>query len=461
VILFFLLEVGKGKRRRQYRETFSSIIMEFSVVFVTVLSSIDFINCEFVARAISNILLDLNKPRIDLISYQDGPSIFVDELFYNVTKSIDGRTAITINTNVASVPIPFGEKKAKLQLNVSSVLVFDSIARFEEIFQYIIWQDALKSERLIHTIHIRDKEIKLKQLRLFALYLAIPKYDYWYLFTNFLFDDDNYVSLSRVTAFLESSCEVKNIEKINKLDKKTGKWESNNFGIRKITNFNGCTLVFGITVPFATYIKRGQVLGHTHDVLTYLSKKLNFSIQYTVPAESDEYREGVHLELDISYGEYVWKPYIFDEAFFFVPVGEEYSSYEKLFLPFWWDVWLAVALTLLIALVVIALAELCKCRDFVFGSRVKMPTLNLAIAFFGGGQMILPSRNFARFLLMMFILWSLVIRTCYQGEYFNYLQMDTRKPTIQTIDEIIARNLTIYAELKLYEYLNSMETFEK
>jgi len=400
-------------------------------------------------------LLDLNKKRIDLMSYQNGPSAFVDEIFHNVTKAIDGKAAITIRTDVAN--ILFDPKNYIIDLNVSSVVVFDSIERFEETFPYIFWQPNLNTERLIHTIYIRGKEVQFEKLRSFVVSLENTTLNHWYLFTNFLFDDDNYVRLERVTTFDPNDWRMKYLKEINRLDKKTGKWESNNFGIRKITNFNSCSLYFGIATPYATYFNsRGQVLGHAHDVLTYLSRKLNYTVQYT---KTDDPRSD--LQLHISYWISVSKPYIFDEAFFFVPVGEQYSSYEKLFLPFWWDVWLAIGLTLMIGLAAIAVVELCNYQEFVFGTGVTTPTLNLAIAFFGGGQTILPTRNFARFLLAMFILWSLVIRTCYQGEYYNYLQMDARKSTIQTIDEIIAGNLTIYADDSIEKNLGYMEAFKK
>jgi hypothetical protein len=39
----------------------------------------------------------------------------------------------------------------------------------------------------------------------------------------------------------------------------------------------------------------------------------------------------------------------------------------------------------------------------------------------GGGLFILPGRNFARFNLMMYILFCLVIRTAYQGVQFNMM----------------------------------------
>jgi hypothetical protein len=39
----------------------------------------------------------------------------------------------------------------------------------------------------------------------------------------------------------------------------------------------------------------------------------------------------------------------------------------------------------------------------------------------GGGMMTLPGRNFARFILMMYIWFALVVRTGYQGVQFDMM----------------------------------------
>jgi hypothetical protein len=55
---------------------------------------------------------------------------------------------------------------------------------------------------------------------------------------------------------------------------------------------------------------------------------------------------------------------------------------------------------------------LLKVRNFNFFSR------NILL---GGGMISLPGRNFARFILMQFILFSLIVRTGYQGVQFDMM----------------------------------------
>lgn len=68
-------------------------------------------------------------------------------------------------------------------------------------------------------------------------------------------------------------------------------------------------------------------------------------------------------------------------------------------------------------------------------------------AFLGVALKIVPEGNFARFLLMMFLLYSMVIRACYQGSYYKILRSHLRKAEMQSLDEIIENELTFYVNL--------------
>lgn len=70
-----------------------------------------------------------------------------------------------------------------------------------------------------------------------------------------------------------------------------------------------------------------------------------------------------------------------------------------------------------------------------------------SIAWFGGSQIILPGRNFARFFLVMFLFFSLVMRTAYQAKMYVMMQTDMRHPDLQTIEEMIQQNFT-YAKFE-------------
>lgn len=98
------------------------------------------------------------------------------------------------------------------------------------------------------------------------------------------------------------------------------------------------------------------------------------------------------------------------------------------------EVWVAIIVTLLTAFLSIRVIGLLsvKVQD---GKNIKTPTLNVASIFLNGGQIKVPLGSFARFLLVLFIIWSLIIRTCYQSILFEHLQADMRKPTYTTVAE--------------------------
>ena len=106
--------------------------------------------------------------------------------------------------------------------------------------------------------------------------------------------------------------------------------------------------------------------------------------------------------------------------------------------------WLGI--TFAVAFLVILLIKVSKSAsmyEFVIGSNVSTPSLNVIAIFMGIGQILLPQRNVSRFLFINFVLFSLIMRTAYQGKYFEFLTSDmTRKP-IQTIEELQDKNDTL------------------
>jgi len=134
-------------------------------------------------------------------------------------------------------------------------------------------------------------------------------------------------------------------------------------------------------------------------------------------------------------------------------------------MPLKLEVWIATIFTILIALLTIQIINRLSQRvqNFVFGRNVTTPTLNIMTAFVGSAQFVLPGKSFARFLLLLFILFSLIIRTCHQSKLFTYLQADiiTKRSEIQSIDELIEQNGIIYIPDSLPVSFTAFEKFGK
>jgi hypothetical protein len=142
-----------------------------------------------------------------------------------------------------------------------------------------------------------------------------------------------------------------------------------------------------------------------------------------------------------------------------VPPGTPLTSFEKLFRPFQLQVWILLLLTFVIAFIVVTALKFRdkKMQSFLFGHGNRSPYLNILIGFVGGSQTILPRRNFARSLLMMYLLFCLVKRSLYQGALFQFLQIDDRHSEIQSIDELVEKNFKVYMLQSSMEHTVNMK----
>jgi len=154
-------------------------------------------------------------------------------------------------------------------------------------------------------------------------------------------------------------------------------------------------------------------------------------------------------------------PFYYAGLYFIVPQGEPLTDWEILTLAFDETTWILIGVTFFTAFTVIFVIHAIQSttvRNFVFGRNVTTPSLNVIATFFGLGQIAVPKRNFARFLLTLWIIWSLIFRTCYQGKLFGYLQSELRHPEIQTIEEMMNHNFSYYVDMSnLLMFFNNMD----
>lgn len=81
---------------------------------------------------------------------------------------------------------------------------------------------------------------------------------------------------------------------------------------------------------------------------------------------------------------------------------------------------------------------------------------------FLGGQFKVPGRNDARLLLLLFVWWSLIIRTCHQSMLYSYLQSDFRKPQVITLDEMVEMvDRTDETDKSISPKANFFQSYEK
>lgn len=261
--------------------------------------------------------------------------------------------------------------------------------------------------------------------------------------------DMNEKSIDLATSFMYApgSCRKNYFVKVNRFKRSTMRWENSIFYPEKYRNLHGCNL----TIAKSFFLDKGPSL----NAIETFGKILNFKLRIKNFIDIEDSFSSTEVDLiadtiinpDTS-RVVIGQPYEIMHYMFFVPPGVPYTPFEKMLLPFEFDVWLAILATLLLALCVILITQLfsTSVKNFVFGRNISTPALNVFNIFLTGGQAKVPGRNFSRFLFMMFIIWCLIIRTCYQSEMFKYLQADIRKPEVKSLVELLEKNFTFHVD---------------
>jgi hypothetical protein len=113
-------------------------------------------------------------------------------------------------------------------------------------------------------------------------------------------------------------------------------------------------------------------------------------------------------------------------------------------LPFDTATWISIGIVFLTSFVSIFVINIANIQTYFHQHAHSISILEVFRNFFGIGQSQLPARNFGRLILISFILWCLVIRTAYQSKLFEYTTTPIRKPDMKTLEELRAKNVTLY-----------------
>ncbi|KAL7040767.1 hypothetical protein ACKWTF_000511 [Chironomus riparius] len=238
-------------------------------------------------------------------------------------------------------------------------------------------------------------------------------------------------------------------------------------------NLHECPLTAAIvqTGPFMKLINKAdgtfQLDGIDGTVLRVISELMNFTLRIVTSSEQGGFfKNGTATgagklvasgiaNLSIGYfsmtaerNNFMKPSYIYytSNLIWIVPNGRLFSSFEKLAKPFSFITWFCVLIILISSFAVVFLLNLrpTSLRNFVYGRNIKTPCLNVANIFFGGSLHTLPARNFARTLIGMFMLYSLVIRSSYQGALFNFMKGDFREEPVNDLKTMIDQDFTFY-----------------
>ena len=322
----------------------------------------------------------------------------------------------------------------------NAIVFFDSVEIFQANFPKIWWVD-------------------LKQRNHYLVY--VPGLTVWdihaILLNGFNIDNVNFLmhetdnSIELVTSFMitPTACRKLQLKTINRFDLETTNWENSIFYPKKYNNFYNCELVVAMDPNNygRTYNLLQLIFGRT--LKAKLVQKMDANLFFCPECDLMMLEFGIF----VLYDDFIFAdPHRFELYTFAVSTGEPYTEVERMFMMFSLELWIAIAITLSIAIFATIMLKFVskKIRDFIVGRYVNNPTMNIISIFLTGSQFKTPGRNFARFLLILFIIWSLIIRNCHQSMLFQLLQADLRRPAMQTLDAIFESNLTVYLQDRSY-----------
>lgn len=287
---------------------------------------------------------------------------------------------------------------------------------------------------------------------------------------------DGTISLSTFFPYNNKSCgNDTNLQVINWFDTKDLKWKSNNFYPEKFENFYNCSINVGFLHRFEpsvilhkTTTNQIQISGFEVDIFKNLLAKLDLNCKFikfeslgTISNDSSSqdllqslYDHKIEaalgalsLQLDRMQFLSETKSFLYVPVVIVIPPPAPISPFRKLILPFTVTVWILFIQIFVMGLVVLKILR-SKSRpayNFLVGLEIRAPFWNMLDSFFGGSLHRLPSRNFARFILMNFMIFCLVIRIVYQARLFIILQTDLREKKMNTIDDMVEKKMTFYA----------------
>ncbi|XP_073829009.1 probable glutamate receptor [Musca autumnalis] len=248
----------------------------------------------------------------------------------------------------------------------------------------------------------------------------------------------------------------------------------------KVKNMNRCKLT--VTAwNFPPYIflndfektrKLTTLRGIEGFVITLLADRMNFSIAIKQPSPIGRgavYPNGtatlaakmiIDREVNISVSAYTYNAaradvmlastsYHSSSFVLAIPDGRPMTPIERLSKPFRYIIWSCFSSSVLFAILVIYFVRLlgrCEIMDFIYGHGNRRPFTNLIAVLFGVGLVNkLPYRNFSRYLLTVWMLYTFVLRSAYSGELFKILQDRTSRNIMNTLEDVVYNNYTIYA----------------
>jgi hypothetical protein len=306
-------------------------------------------------------------------------------------------------------------------------------------------------------------------------------------FEYFIVNENSTISLKTFDYFTNDSCNQKTLKTLNVFNKSTKKWNKTLKDNRNFENFNGCMLT--VTDEYNVYLHLSkynsefikcfnpsesaefclsrffeimsrpdvEFRGITYEIFETLAKRGNFVTNYQFSDNGyviTKTNQIIYQEIKIykagQYQEFIETTHMSTMFFdisvdIYVSPPEFYTNFEKLLLPFDDTTWILLMSIFISTTIFIFIMKLMPetFRTLFYGDGIHTPGLNATQIFFGIGLTKLPTRSTSRFILIIFVMFCLILRSCYQSKMFDFITSDMRKPLPRTIEEVIEHGYTI------------------
>ncbi|XP_065365315.1 uncharacterized protein LOC135958339 [Calliphora vicina] len=248
----------------------------------------------------------------------------------------------------------------------------------------------------------------------------------------------------------------------------------------KVDNMHGCELAVA-TWHYPPYIyvdkdpKSGEITrlhGIEGLLLSLLAEMMNFKIRIKAPQpleRGDVFPNGtatgatkmiIEAEANITIISLMYNKirsevmqassgYLFIPYVLAIPQGKKMSSFERLMKPFRYIIWSCFSSSIIFGILFIYYIRFLgrsKLMEFIYGQGNRLPFTNMLSVLFGIAiQGNLPIKNFARYILLVFLMYTFVLRSAYSGALYILLQDGRARNSYNSLAEIIDNNFTIYA----------------
>lgn len=276
----------------------------------------------------------------------------------------------------------------------SAVLLFDTFESYLDFhLRTHLYNDYQRDFHFLVYVHNLEDKTAITNERFYLLHYE--------MFLDHRHSDD--LRLTSFVTLQQPNCRAIHEIEVNRFSAKTRKWENSEFFLKRFENLNGCELVVSVPYPMppitgVDFDSDGKFVtswGYGVRFWEEISKQLNFKMHqnpYNVHT-GRHYNEAL-AENDVSSltiatrpirhisftpGVQSSQPFTTGEDLILISRNVPYTQLEKLFLPFDEDVWVWLIVTLSAAVATIFILRFAtkRVQQFVFGSKVQTPMINL------------------------------------------------------------------------------------